>query len=695
MERLARISTGRRSAVMSLLIGLAIVGAVFATLPALGADTAPPQGGPESSESAQAEALLRQFPDAHRSAALVVFAAAGRGALTVAERAAITTQAQQLATLSTMPEVVRPVFSPDGAVALVSLPVTTQSEAHKIIDQAAQVRSAARQGLPSGLESWLTGPVGFQADTATAFTGADVRLLLVTASVVAVLLIITYRSPLLWIVPLLIVGVADGLARSVAAALAPVWGLTVDASIMGILSVLVFGAGTNYALLLIARYREELHVQADPRAAMRTAVVAAGPAVLASAATVALSLLMLLFASLDGNRALGAACAVGVALAVTLVLGLLPAALVLCGRKVFWPFIPRYEESHQRSDSGHRMWAGIGAAVARRPWRTIVAATALLAVLSAGLAGARIGLSRTEQFLGNPESVRAQQLLTQSFPDDQGSQITVLTPDAAATDCVQLAQRVEGVSAAQMDAHHNGWTRIAVSTAKAPQSTAAYHTVDALRGAFSRSGTPLSQSLVGGPDAASFDQVNAAAQDRRTVIPLILAAVALILVILLRSLIAPLCLMATVIVTYVASLGAANWLFRHIFGFAAFDTQVLLLAFLFLVALGVDYNIFLATRAREELRRRDAREAMRYALTHTGAVITSAGVLLAAVFVVLGVLPVVALAQIGVIVCVGVLLDTLVVRTLLVPALAHTLGDTFWWPGEANRRSSPARHRRQ
>ncbi|MGA9493274.1 MAG: MMPL family transporter [Mycobacterium sp.] len=683
MDWLARVQTARRSGAVLLIGVFAILGALFALLPKSMPDAVPPQGAPPAAESTKVAGLLKEFPDADQTAALVVFATsdgAQREVLTDPQRAAIDQRAAALAGYSTAPRAVRPLFSKDGTTALITVPVRAQSGTTAIVAQADSLRQTAGQGLPGGMRAWLTGPVGFQSDTITSFAGADVRLLLTTASVVAVLLIVTYRSPVLWMVPLAIVGTADGLARFVVAALADAYGLPVDASILGILSVLVFGAGTNYALLLIARYREELLAEHDTRRAMRTAVAAAGPAIFASAGTVALSLLMLLFATLAGNRALGAACAVGIAIALVLVLGVLPAALVVCGRKVFWPFIPRYVEPKNRGEGGHAIWGRIGSAVQRRPWWIGGAAVVLIMVLSAGLSGASIGLSQTDQFVGNPESVRAQHLLIETFPADSGPQLVVLARDAEVSDAVRIAGSVDGVTSTRAAGNACGWTKIDVTAAGTPQSDAAFATVKALRAAYASRRVDAGRALVGGADAAALDQHDAAARDRVVIIPLILAVVAGVLLVLLRSLVAPLCLIVTVIATYVASLGSGNWLFHHVFGFEAFDTQVLLYAFLFLVALGVDYNIFLATRAREQRLDLGAREAMRYALTRTGGVITSAGILLAAVFVVLGVLPVVALAQIGTIVCIGVLLDTLVVRTLLVPALASVLGERFWWP---------------
>ncbi|GAB3400251.1 MMPL family transporter [Schumannella luteola] len=750
MRTLARLQTGKVSSVIVLIVSLVVLGALFGLLPKSSGETAPSMAAPDSAESSKVTALLKEFPDADRSAALVVFAhgaavsdssSNGGGPsssaslvplpkLTSDEQTAIADRAAALAEKSTTPQAVRPQISDDGSAALIVVPVDGESTTDGVVDQAAELRDIARADLPDGLRVWLTGPVGFQADTANSFAGADLRLLLITAGVVALLLIITYRSPVLWLVPLTVVALGDGLARFVVAAVAKQFDIPVDASILGILSVLVFGAGTNYALLLIARYREELLIEPDPRVAMRTAVSSAGPAILASGSTVALSLLMLLFASLAGNRALGIACAIGIAIALAMTLLVLPAALVVCRRGLFWPFIPRFAPQHAgaaeagagtaepvtsspdpgaastltasgaavapgasappaRADAGHTVWARIGRAVAHRPAAVAGIAVLLVAFLALGLLGSRIGLTQTGKLIGEPESVQGEWILSAHF--DQGSgQATVLAKDAVAEEAAELATSVDGVDSARPGDSAEGYTRIDVSLAGDPQSAEVFDGVRALRSAYADADGDLRDTLVGGIDANALDQETAAASDRGLIIPLILAVVFLILLLLLRSLVAPIILILSVVATYLASLGAGNWLFQNVLGFPAFDTSVVLYSFLFLVALGVDYNIFLATRAREERVHLGAREGMREALTRTGGVITSAGILLAAVFVVLGVLPVVALAQIGTIVCIGVLLDTLVVRTLLVPAIAFLLGERFWWPSHRHAHRAPA-----
>ncbi|BDZ51826.1 membrane protein [Frondihabitans sucicola] len=665
---------------------------LFAFLPAGKSDSYPASGLPASAESAKVTELLKQFPSADTTVGIVVFDRGDR-ALTSADRSAVADRATALAAESTAPQVVRPQFSDDGTAAILAVPLSSKAVADDVAKTATTLRSTASTDLPAGLTAQLTGPVGFQDDVSNSFAGADFRLLLVTVIVVAALLIITYRSPVLWIVPLAVVGAADGLAGKVVKALAEPLGLTIDASISGILSVLVFGAGTNYALLLVARYREELTRTDDRFRAMRTAYTSAGPAIAASGGTVALSLITLLFASLSNNRALGFACAVGVVVAILFALIALPAALAVCGRGLFWPFVPR--PAGAASDpagagslteaEAHGFWAGLGRRVAARPVVVTVAAVAGLAVLTLGLSGYAVGLSQTAQLLGNPASVSAQKVIDRSFSAGLTSQTTVLATTAVADRATAVARSTTGVSSATAGEAHDGLTNIAVSLKAEPESDAAFATIDRLRSAYADAGGPLAKTLVGGTDATALDTQNASAHDQDLVIPIILAIVFAVLALLLRSLVAPVLLIASVLATFFAALGVSTFAFTHLLGFPALDTSVTLFAFLFLVALGVDYNIFLTTRAREETGGHGTRQGMIRALASTGAVITSAGILLASVFAVLGVLPVVALTQVGVIVCIGVLLDTLVVRTVLVPALVFLTGDAFWWPSKPHR----------
>jgi len=679
MRAIARFVTGRGTAWLVLAATAIAVGLLFALLPSSSGEDFPTSGLPDSSQAAQVDAFLADFPSAKETAAIVVWSRDG-SALTDADSAAITARAEALGQQSTAPSATAPQFSDDGLAALSAVPLTSSGVTADIAQTAADIRATASADLPAGLTSYVTGPVGFQADISDAFAGADVRLLLVTVIVVAVLLIVTYRSPVLWIVPLAVVGTADALAGVVAGALATPLGFTLDASISGILSVLVFGAGTNYALLLVARYREELLHRESRNDAMFTAVRSAGPAIAASGGTVALSLLTLVLAELSGNRALGIACAIGVVIAILFALLVLPAALVVCGRGLFWPFIPRVRPDADPDAEPTGLWARLGRSVRRRPVVVAIVSSLAIGSLSLGLIGASVGLSQADQLLGQPESVLGQAVVDASFSAGLTSQTVVLAPEAAATDATQLAEGVAGVVSVQQTESANGLSRLNVSLASEPGSAATFSTIEALRTTYASAAGPAAESLVGGSDATALDTKTLAQRDQNLIIPLILAIVFTILALLLRSLVAPVLLIVTVLGTFFASLGTSNLIFQNLLGFPAFDTTVVLFAFLFLVALGVDYNIFLTTRAREESARHGTGTGMVRALSSTGAVITSAGVLIAAVFAVLGVLPVVALTQIGVIVCIGVLLDTLVVRTVLVPALVFLTGDRFWWP---------------
>ncbi|MFD1713301.1 MMPL family transporter [Amnibacterium flavum] len=683
MRRFTSIVTGRRSAWFTLVGSLLVIGALFAALPKEASSDAPAAGLPSSSQAAQVDALLEKFPSADQTAAILVWSRGGEQ-LNEADRSAITERAAALAEDSTTPQAVQPQFSEDGEAALVAVPLDAATIDDDLQGAADELRSVASEGLPDGLAAQLTGPVGFQADVSGAFAGADLRLLLVTVAVVALLLIVTYRSPVLWIVPLLVVGAADGLSRFVVTALADAFDIPVDASISGILSVLVFGAGTNYALLLVARYREELHHRQDRNESMRIAVTSAGPAILASGGTVTLSLLTLLLGELAGNRALGFACAIGVVIAMAFALIVLPAALVVCGRGLFWPFVPRPGTAAKRRG----FWRGLGERVARRPVVVVTSATAAIAILCLGLGGYAVGLSQTDQLLGDPESVAAQNVIDRSFSAGLSGTTVVLAPDSAADEAVSIAESTDGVASARAGESADGLTRVDLTLDAEPESDAAFATIDRLRTAYADAAGSTAETLVGGVDATQLDFNRAATRDLGLIAPIILGIVFLVLGLLLRSLVAPVLLVASVLATFFASLGASIWIFQGLLGFPALDTNVTLYAFLFLVALGVDYNIFLTTRAREERAGHGTREGMIRALASTGAVITSAGVLLAAVFAVLGVLPVVALTQVGIIVCIGVLLDTLVVRTLVVPALVFLVGDRFWWPSRAGRATS-------
>jgi putative drug exporter of the RND superfamily len=495
-------------------------------------------------------------------------------------------------------------------------------------------------------------------------------------------------------VPLAVIGFADRVAAVVGSTVAQAFGLTPDGSTSGITSVLVFGAGTNYALLLISRYREELSRTENHRDALRVAVRQAGPAIIASNATVVLALLTLAFASSPSTRSLGVQAAAGLVVAAVFVLLVLPPALALFGRRLFWPFVPKLGAT-ALTDSG--IWHRIADSVARRPARVATVAIAGLLLLSLGLTATPVGLSQTEQFRVQAESVSGYETLAAHFPSGLTDPARVIASTAKAADVEAAITSTPGVvSATPAGPSADGLSQWSVVLDAAPASDEAFATVDALRDSVHRADPG---ALVGGSDAQARDAGAAATRDRLVIIPAILAVVLVVLYVLLRSALAPLILVGVTVLSAVAALGLGGWASVHLFGFPALDNTAPLFAFLFLVALGVDYTIFLVTRAREETPEHGTREGIVRAVSATGAVITSAGIVLAAVFCVLGVLPLIVLTQVGIIVGLGILLDTFVVRTVIIPALFTLIGPRVWWPAlrDAGTRDSGAtthgRHR--
>lgn len=574
-------------------------------------------------------------------------------------------------------------ISENNKAAVITVPLDEISDVPERAERMAEMREIAKDGMPAGLEVYITGPEGFQVDIAGVFAGANFTLLLATVAIVAVLLIVTYRSPVLWLVPLVVILVADLMASQIAPQLSTIFlGAPADGSVTGILSVLVFGAGTNYALLLIARYREELLVQEDRHEAMNKALRGVTPAVLASGGTVVLALLTLLFADLAGNRTLGLVIAGGVVMAMFAALVVLPAAIVVFGRGLFWPFIPKLGGVN-KSDNG--LWAKLGRGVSKRPVIVSVAGFVILAILSFGATGVKVGLSATEQFRVAPEAAVGQDVLAEAFPAGATSPAIVIVNNGYEAEVVSAAESVPGVAEVIVGDSNSEITKLDVVLDAESQSEEAYVIIRDLRAELGS--IEGANALVGGLDAQRLDVKDTYASDQLTVIPLILILVFLVLVLLLRSLVAPILLLLTVVASFFSAIGASWLIFVNVLGLPALDLSVFLLSFLFLVALGVDYNIFLVTRAQEEAKTLGLKQGMIKALSATGGVITSAGILLAAVFAVLGVLPLIALYQIGIIVGIGVLLDTLLVRTVIVPSLAFITGKYFWWPNHKKAKS--------
>lgn len=685
-DRVAVAATGRRSGALAAAIFILAV-AVMGLVGSNDSADQSPNSLPTSAESYQVDELLAEFPDSDSAPVILVLSRADGGDLTAADiEGAAAAQSRLLAVDRSVPDEPGPppIVAPDGKAAIALVQVDSELSGFTLNELITELRSAAGDGLSPDLIAQVTGGPAFGADIANSFSGANFTLLAVTALVVAVLLIVTYRSPILWLVPLAVIGFADRFATTVGTALAQATGLSFDGSTSGITSVLVFGAGTNYALLLISRYREELRRESDHRLALHRAVRQAGPAILASNATVVLALLTLLLAMLPSTRSLGALAAAGLVVAAVFVLFVLPPLLKLCGPKLFWPFVPKESD---RDTTTEGVWHSIAAGVARRPVATASITIVALLACCAALFGTQIGLSQTEQFRVTAESVEGFDTLSQHFPAGSADPMTVLAPTADIDAVISTAEGIDGVVSVDRVADSDtGLTRLSVVTDAAPASDESFAVVEDLRAAL----TGVDRALVGGSDAKALDTTDAAARDRLVVIPAILAVVLAVLLVLLRALVAPLILVATTVLSAVAAIGIGSWVSLHVFGFPALDDNTPLFAFLFLVALGVDYTIFLVTRTREETPQHGTRSAIVRAVSATGGVITSAGIVLAAVFCVLGVLPLITLTQLGIIVGLGILLDTFVVRTVVIPALFTLIGPGIWWPNriDSNKNTS-------
>ncbi|TRW77827.1 MMPL family transporter [Mycolicibacterium sp. 018/SC-01/001] len=664
---------------LSWLIALAIIvvsGALMGLLGGGDSGEQSPVPVPAGAESTRADELRASFPGGDQAPVLLVLTRTDGAQLTAGDRAAADAARTRMLTAAGGSPAGPPMqVSEDGQAAIAVVPIPADLSGFALGDEVTKLRSAATDGLDPQLRAQVTGGPAFGADIADSFSGANITLLAVTAAVVALLLIVTYRSPVLWLVPLLVIAFADRVGGVVGSAVAEGLGMSPDGSTTGITSVLVFGAGTNYALLLISRYREELGRTQSHHDALTTAVRRAGPAIIASNATVVLALLTLLLASSPSTRSLGVQAASGLVVAAVFVLLVLPPLLDLFGRKLFWPFIPRIG-TPALTEGG--AWHRIADAVARRPAVVSVAALAVLGLLCTGLLSTPIGLSQTEQFRVQAESVSGFETLADHFPSGVTDPTVVIASTDRAAEVQQAITNTPGVvSAAPAGTSPQGLTQWSVVLSAEPASDAAFDTVDALRTAV-HGADP--DGLVGGSDAKARDAAGAAGHDRALVVPAILAVVLVVLFVLLRAALAPVILVAVTLLSALAALGLGGWASVHLFGFPALDNTVPLFALLFLVALGVDYTIFLVTRAREETPEHGTRDGIVRAVSATGAVITSAGIVLAAVFCVLGVLPLIALTQVGIIVGLGILLDTFVVRTVVIPALFTLIGPKIWWP---------------
>lgn len=669
--------TSRGGAWISLGVVVFVIVALFGVFGSAKAPAGNAQA-PTDSESTRASELMKQFPNADRQSVLVVASRDDGEQLSSGEIGELKALLPVLDTRADA-DATGPMVSEDGKAAMLVVPIQVADTNKENAEVIAGLRADIAKHARDGVSLQVTGGPAFGADVASSFEGANFTLLLVTILIVAILLIVTYRSPILWLVPLVVVAFADGLAGRMTAAAGSFWGLQFDA---GIVSVLVFGAGTNYALLLISRYREELVLTDDHRRALSVSWQKTAPVIVASNVTVVLALLTLVLAVIPGTHGLGISSAIGLLIALGVVLFLLPPLLAVCGRNVFWPFVPRPGVAR---DQG-RAWRAVATRVVKRPIVSLLAGASLLAVMAVGLFGTSVGLNQVERFRVQSESSAGLEVLSAHFPPGEAQPIYVVAAASEASEVLSAVQGVEGV----VRAHPVGisddasLTKIMVTSEYGPSTEGSLHQIVELRDAVQA--VPDADAVVGGAVATDVDAREGNQQDLWRIAPLVLAVSFLVLVVLLRSIVAPLLLVMVNLASAVAAIGAGSWLSRVLFGQQALDLQVPLLAFLFLVALGIDYTIFLVHRARVEAATHGTREGMVEAVAHTGSVITSAGVVLAAVFAALGVLPLVTLGQLGVIVGLGVVVDTLVVRAVVVPALFSIVGDRIWWPGKLKSR---------
>ena len=640
---------------------------------------------PGKAESVKSLEAVKRYPGGELAPAVIVYER--KGGLTAADRRRVVED--QRSFQSDRPSIAlppqKPTFSENGNAALFSLPIRATGDSDRFEAGMDEIRDRV-SGERGGLTVKVTGAAGYGADAIKVFGNINGTLLGVTALVVLILLIIIYRSPIFWAIPFFTVLLAESSARGFGYLIAEA-GVTINGQSGGILPVLVFGAGTDYALLLVSRYREELRRHEDKHAAMRVALTTAGPAILASGLTVILALLTLSLAEVNGTAGLGPIGAMGVGIAMISMLTMLPALLVIFGRRAFWsPFFDTIPHvGQQGTDETHGRWRNIGEWVAARSRRVWVGGTLLLVLLALNVTQIDTGLTNSNSFRGDVESVEGAEILARSFPSGLGGLTNVIVPDGSKAPAVRRALLERRDLVAQVLPPQEGppGVRLDVVLRRDPFATTTFDQIPALRRAVRAAGG--SGVLVGGPTAEAYDYRQSATRDNFVILPLALIVVLVILAILLRSLLAPVLLVASVILSFFAALGTGIFFFEHVFGFPGVDPSLPLLAFVFLVALGIDYNIFLMARVREETLRYGTRTGMLRGLAVTGAVITSAGIVLAGTFSALAVLPLVFLTEIGFIIAFGVLLDTFLVRSVVVPALGFDIGPRIWWPSRLAR----------
>ncbi|WP_286929429.1 MULTISPECIES: MMPL family transporter [Aeromicrobium] len=645
---------------------------------------------PDEAESTQVIQQAGSFYDENMAPAIVLLTS--EEPLTPADLAAAQEAATAIGALEDVPvgEVAGPIPSEDGVAAQLIVPITLDEEGwEELPDWIDDVTEAAEDAVEgTDLRVDVGGPAALGADQAEAFAGIDGILLAAAVGVVVVMLLLTYRSPILWLIPLFCGLMSVFASQGLVYLLAKYGGLTVNGQSAGILSVLVLGAGIDYALLIVARYREELRRYEDRHEAMAHALHRAAPAVFASGSTVIIGLLCLLFAQMNSTAGLGPVGAAGIAVALLAMLVLLPALLVIFGRWVFWPFIPHFGDP-ERTDTG--FWAKVGTRIARAPRAVWVVTSLILVALSFGIVKLdATGLSNAEAFTTTQPSVVAEERIAEHFPAGAGDPLQIITNADQAAEVREVVAGVENVDPATVTepqvqddlAYFEATLSVPSDSEEAKTAVEDTRTaLDDVEGA---------DALVGGNTALNLDVQEASSADNRLIIPIILLVVLLVLMILLRSIAAPLILLLTVVLSFAAAMGISALVFHYVFDFEGADSSFPLFAFVFLVALGIDYNIFLMTRVREEALLHGTRRGALIGLAATGGVITSAGLVLAGTFAALATLPIVFLAELGFAVAIGVLLDTIIVRSVLVTALNLDIGKSIWWPSRLGRTDGSA-----
>ena len=638
---------------------------------------------PGNAESTRALEKLAPFQDPNAIPTTVVYEKSAGFA--PADLATMKAQASELGALpDVVGEVIGPIPSADGQAAQTTVTFDLGADGWaKMPDIATEISSIARV---DGASVYVAGAGGQAADSAEAFEGLDGSLLIWTLSVVILLLLLTYRSPVLWLLPIVSAVFALAVSLGLIYFLARDAGLTVNGQSQAIVTILVLGAGTDYALLLIARYREELRRHEDRHEAMAFALHRAAPAIIASAGTVIVGMLCLVLAEMNSTAGLGPVCAIGIGVGLLAMTTLLPALLVITGRWVFWPKRPHFG-SDEPTTRG--LWAKVGQLIAPRPRKVWVVTALLLGMASLGVLQLEAnGLSTEDSYTKEFGSVTGQKVLTEHGLADSSTPLMVVANADRADEVAAAMRSVPNTEPPSKPIAKDGVAFVTANLTVDASTQAAFATVDAMRQQVHA--VEGADALVGGTSAIFDDMQTASARDNRVIIPVVLGVVLLILMLLLRSLTAPLILVGTVILSFGAALGIGTLVFEHVFGFAGADSSFPLFVFVFLVALGIDYNIFLMTRVREETQTRGTREGSLVALAATGGVITSAGLVLAATFTVLATLPLVFLVELGFTVAVGVILDTMIVRSVLVTAINLDLGSKIWWPSRLDREDGPA-----